>query len=263
MLELSVYDGIPHLLTPVVTDPKKAVVALKWAVREMEDRYKKMSKLGVRNIDGYNARLAEAKAKGETLTRTVHTGYDKETGQAIYEKEELDARAAALHRRHRRRNGRPDDGRRQGHRRRDPAPGADGARRRHPRHPGDAASVGRRHHRHHQGELPDPHFLPGHVEDRQPHHPRRAGRRAAARPGRHALHGRRRPHQPRARTVRVRRRSREDRAPSEVAGSAGIPRRSHRRRAGTERGRRRRVRQHRHGRRRATAAISTTRPSPS
>jgi S-DNA-T family DNA segregation ATPase FtsK/SpoIIIE len=90
MLELSVYDGIPHLLTPVVTDPKKAVVALKWAVREMEGRYKKMSKLGVRNIDGYNLRVAEAKAKGESLTRTVHTGYDKESGQAIYEKEDLD-----------------------------------------------------------------------------------------------------------------------------------------------------------------------------
>jgi S-DNA-T family DNA segregation ATPase FtsK/SpoIIIE len=90
MLELSVYDGIPHLLTPVVTDPKKAVVALKWAVREMEERYKKMSKLGVRNIDGYNARVAEAKIKGETLSRTVHTGYDKESGEAIYEKEEFD-----------------------------------------------------------------------------------------------------------------------------------------------------------------------------
>ncbi len=90
MLELSVYDGIPHLLTPVVTDPKKAVVALKWAVREMEERYKKMSKLGVRNIDGYNARLAEAKAKGEKLTRTVHTGFDKETGKAVYEDEALD-----------------------------------------------------------------------------------------------------------------------------------------------------------------------------
>ncbi len=89
MLELSVYDGIPHLLTPVVTDPKKAVVALKWAVREMEERYKKMSKLGVRNIDGYNTRLAEAKTKGEALSRTVHTGYDKESGEAIYEKEEL------------------------------------------------------------------------------------------------------------------------------------------------------------------------------
>jgi S-DNA-T family DNA segregation ATPase FtsK/SpoIIIE len=90
MLELSVYDGIPHLLTPVVTDPKKAVVALKWAVREMEERYKKMSKLGVRNIDGYNARVTEANAKGEKLSRTVHTGYNRETGQAIYEEEELD-----------------------------------------------------------------------------------------------------------------------------------------------------------------------------
>jgi DNA segregation ATPase FtsK/SpoIIIE, S-DNA-T family len=90
MLELSVYDGIPHLLTPVVTDPKKAVVALKWAVREMEERYKRMAKLGVRNIDGYNARLVEARAKGEELTRTVHTGFDKETGKAIYEEEKLD-----------------------------------------------------------------------------------------------------------------------------------------------------------------------------
>jgi S-DNA-T family DNA segregation ATPase FtsK/SpoIIIE len=90
MLELSVYDGIPHLLTPVVTDPKKAVVALKWAVREMEERYKKMSKLGVRNIDGYNARLTEARSKGEELTRTVHTGFDKETGKAVYENEKLD-----------------------------------------------------------------------------------------------------------------------------------------------------------------------------
>jgi S-DNA-T family DNA segregation ATPase FtsK/SpoIIIE len=90
MLELSVYDGIPHLLTPVVTDPKKAVVALKWAVREMEERYKKMSKLGVRNIDGYNQRLIESRGKGEELTRTVHTGFDKETGKAIYEEEKLD-----------------------------------------------------------------------------------------------------------------------------------------------------------------------------
>jgi S-DNA-T family DNA segregation ATPase FtsK/SpoIIIE len=90
MLELSVYDGIPHLLTPVVTDPKKAVVALKWAVREMEDRYKKMSKLGVRNIDGFNARVSEAAAKGETIKRVVQTGYDRETGEAIYEQEEMD-----------------------------------------------------------------------------------------------------------------------------------------------------------------------------
>ncbi len=87
MLELSVYDGIPHLLTPVVTDPRKAVVALKWAVREMEERYKKMSKLGVRNIDGFNARVAEAAAKGETITRTVQTGFDRDTGEAIFEDE--------------------------------------------------------------------------------------------------------------------------------------------------------------------------------
>ncbi len=89
MLELSAYDGIPHLLTPVVTDPKKAVIALKWAVREMEDRYKKMSKVGVRNIDGFNARVAEALAKDEALTRTVQTGFDRETGEAIYESEEI------------------------------------------------------------------------------------------------------------------------------------------------------------------------------
>jgi S-DNA-T family DNA segregation ATPase FtsK/SpoIIIE len=90
MLELSVYDGIPHLLTPVVTDPKKAVVALKWAVREMEERYKKMSKLGVRNIDGFNVRVGEAKAAGEVITRTVQTGFDRHSGEAIYEEEVMD-----------------------------------------------------------------------------------------------------------------------------------------------------------------------------
>jgi S-DNA-T family DNA segregation ATPase FtsK/SpoIIIE len=90
MLELSVYDGIPHLLTPVVTDPKKAIIALRWAVREMEDRYKKMSKLGVRNIDGFNARVSEAKVRGEVITRTVQTGFDKETGEAVYEDEIMD-----------------------------------------------------------------------------------------------------------------------------------------------------------------------------
>jgi S-DNA-T family DNA segregation ATPase FtsK/SpoIIIE len=90
MLELSVYDGIPHLLTPVVTDPRKAVVALKWAVREMEERYKKMSKLGVRNIDGFNARVGEAKAKGEQITRTVQTGFDRDTGEAIFENEVME-----------------------------------------------------------------------------------------------------------------------------------------------------------------------------
>ena len=90
MLELSVYDGIPHLLTPVVTDPKKAVVALKWTVREMEERYRKMSKVGVRNIEGFNARIATAMSKGERVSRTVQTGFDRQTGEAIYETEDLD-----------------------------------------------------------------------------------------------------------------------------------------------------------------------------
>ena len=90
MLELSVYDGIPHLLAPVVTDPKKAIVALKWAVREMEDRYKKMSKLGVRNVEGFNQRIALAAKKREVLTRTVQTGFDRETGEPIFETETLE-----------------------------------------------------------------------------------------------------------------------------------------------------------------------------
>ncbi len=90
MLELSVYDGIPHLLSPVVTDARKAVIALKWAVREMEERYKKMSKLGVRNIDGFNEAVVDAAAKGKSIKRTVQTGFDRETGEAIYESEDMD-----------------------------------------------------------------------------------------------------------------------------------------------------------------------------
>jgi S-DNA-T family DNA segregation ATPase FtsK/SpoIIIE len=89
MLELSVYDGIPHLLSPVVTDPKKAVVALKWVVGEMEERYRKMSKMGVRNIDGHNSRVADALAKGETFSRTVQTGFDDDTGEPVFETEEI------------------------------------------------------------------------------------------------------------------------------------------------------------------------------
>ncbi|GGE53329.1 DNA translocase FtsK [Actibacterium pelagium] len=89
MLELSVYDGIPHLLSPVVTDPKKAVVALKWVVGEMEERYRKMSKMGVRNIDGYNGRVRDALKKGEMFSRTVQTGFDDETGDPIFETEEF------------------------------------------------------------------------------------------------------------------------------------------------------------------------------
>jgi len=89
MLELSVYDGIPHLLSPVVTDPKKAVVALKWVVGEMEERYRKMSKMGVRNIDGFNSRVVEAKKKDEMFSRTIQTGFDDQTGDPIFETEEF------------------------------------------------------------------------------------------------------------------------------------------------------------------------------
>ena len=89
MLELSVYDGIPHLLSPVVTDPKKAVVALKWVVAEMEERYRKMSKMGVRNIDGYNSRVKDAIARGEAFTRTVQVGFDEDTGEPQFESEEF------------------------------------------------------------------------------------------------------------------------------------------------------------------------------
>ncbi|MBW6505948.1 MAG: DNA translocase FtsK 4TM domain-containing protein [Rhodobacteraceae bacterium] len=89
MLELSVYDGIPHLLSPVVTDPKKAVVALKWVVGEMEERYRKMSKTGVRNIEGYNGRVREALERGEMFKRTVQTGFDEDTGEPIFETDEF------------------------------------------------------------------------------------------------------------------------------------------------------------------------------
>jgi DNA segregation ATPase FtsK/SpoIIIE, S-DNA-T family len=89
MLELSVYDGIPHLLSPVVTDPKKAVVALKWVVGEMEERYRKMSKMGVRNIDGYNGRVKEALARGEMFKRTIQTGFDEDTGEPVFETDEF------------------------------------------------------------------------------------------------------------------------------------------------------------------------------
>lgn len=90
MLEFSMYNGIPHLLTPVITDPSKAVVGLKWAVKEMEDRYRAMAKLNVRNILGYNKKLEELKATGENIVRKVQTGFDSETGQPIFEEQELD-----------------------------------------------------------------------------------------------------------------------------------------------------------------------------
>ncbi|PJB68972.1 MAG: cell division protein FtsK [Alphaproteobacteria bacterium CG_4_9_14_3_um_filter_47_13] len=90
MLELSVYDDIPHLLAPVVTEPGKAVVTLKWTVQEMENRYRAMSRLGVRNIEGYNARLLEARKKSETIMRKVQTGFDSESGKPVYEEQAMD-----------------------------------------------------------------------------------------------------------------------------------------------------------------------------
>ena len=217
MLELSVYDDIPHLLTPVVTEPAKAVVALKWAVREMETRYKAMSRLGVRNISGYNKRLAEAREKGERLTWRVNVGMDSETGAPIADPRGIRDRphADAVHRRRRGRDGRPHARRRQGHRGRGPAARADGARRRHPSDHGDAAALGRRHHRHDQGQLPDAHQLPGHIQDRQPHHPGRGRRRATAGPGRHALSQLRRARDAGSRALRERCRGRaRDRLPA-------------------------------------------------
>ena len=89
MLELSVYDGIPHLLTPVVTDPNKAITSLKWTVREMENRYSLMSKLGVRNIENYNQRILKAQKKGEVLSQNIQIGFDAETGQPIFEEQEI------------------------------------------------------------------------------------------------------------------------------------------------------------------------------
>ncbi len=228
MLELSVYDGIPHLLAPVVTDAKKAVLALKWTVREMESRYQKMSKLGVRNIEGFNARLRDAAAKGESLIRKVQTGFDPETGPAGLRGAAVRRHRIAAHRRRRRRDGRFDDGRREGDRGGDPAPGADGAGRRDPPDHGDATPVGRRYYRHDQSKFSDPHQLSGDIENRQPHDPRRGRRRAAPRAGRHALHGRRRAGDARTWPVCLRRGSRARRLLPQIPRPTRLHRRDHR-----------------------------------
>lgn len=96
MLEFSMYNGIPHLLTPVITDPAKAVIGLKWAVKEMEDRYRAMAQLNVRNIAGYNQKLQELKASGEKIERTVQTGFDAETGKPIFENRNLTSRRCRI-----------------------------------------------------------------------------------------------------------------------------------------------------------------------
>jgi chaperone LolA len=166
MLEMSVYEGIPHLLAPVVTDMKQAANALNWCVGEMERRYKLMSKLGVRNLTGYNKKI-----RGHRARREARQPLQPDAGGARA------AGAAAARRGGDRRAGRPDDGRRQEDRGADRAAGAEGARRRHPPDPGHAAAQRGRDHRPDQGQHPHPAELPGQQQDRQPHHPRPDGRR--------------------------------------------------------------------------------------
>ena len=161
-LELGMYEDIPHLLTPVVVDPKQAANALRWAVREMEERYKTLAAVGVRNIEQFNRNTAGG-----------HRGQGDDAQRRRTED-------AALHRRRHRRARRPDDGRQQRSRGIDRAPRADGARRRHPPDSRDAASVGGRHHRPHQGEHAVAHFVPRAVEDRLADHSRRATARSSS-----------------------------------------------------------------------------------
>ena len=240
MLELSVYNGIPHLLAPVITEPHKAVAALNWVVREMEERYKRMAQLAVRNIEVFNGRIRQATEKGEELSRTVQTGFDPQTGEPVYETERMQLEAM------------PyivvvvdemadlmltagkeiEDGH--------AAPGADGARGRHPSDHRDAAAERQRHHGHHQGQLPGAHHLPGDEQDRQPHDPGRAGRRPTAGRGRHAVFDRHGADRARARSVRRRRGGRADRSLPAHARGAGLCR-WHRR----GRGRAGRFRRHR------------------
>ncbi len=206
------YENIPHLLTPVVVDPKQASNALRWAVHEMEERYKTLAALGVRNIEQYNRNLRhmaeEAGEKGE--------------GEA--------GSAASVHRRRHRRARRPDDGRRQRGRGIDLPARTNGPGRRHSPDPRDPAAVGGRHHRPHQGEPAGAHCLPRVVAHRFAHGPRRQRRRAAAREGRHAV--------PAAGLVALRAAPRSlhlgtrERAAGELpaqAGQAGVRRDDHRR----------------------------------
>ena len=168
-LELGLYEDIPHLATPIIIDPKRAAISLKWAVTEMERRYKDLAGWGVRNIDGYNT---------EAKRRNLDQGVRRQRRAAWN---------AALHRDHHRRARRSDDDLGQGGRRIDHASRADGARGRHSPRAGDAASVGRCHHGIDQGKLPFAHLVPRLVEGRFAHDHRHERRRALARPRRHAL----------------------------------------------------------------------------
>ena len=230
MLEMSVYEGIPHLLCPVVTDMKQAANALNWGVGEMERRYKLMSKLGVRNV----AELQQEARRGGREGRVARQPVQPDAG------EPRAARAAAVHRRRHRRARRPDDGRRQEDRGADRAPGAEGARLGRAPDPGDAAAERRRHHRPDQGQHPDPALVPGLEQDRLADDPRPDGRRGAARHGRHALPAVGQRHaDPRPRRLRQRRRSASRRRLPEEPGRAELHRRHPRGRHARRRRRRR------------------------
>jgi S-DNA-T family DNA segregation ATPase FtsK/SpoIIIE len=233
MLELSIYEGIPHLLAPVVTDMTKAANALHWCVGEMERRYKLMSALGVRNLSGFNSKINEAKKAGEHIPNPFSLTANTEIGPEPLQPH-------ALHRGGDRRTGRPDDGGRQEDRGTHRAPGAEGPRLGHPPDPRHAAAQRRCDHRPDQGQHPDPHRLPGVIEDRFAHHPRPDGRRGAARPGRHAVPGAgHRPAGARAWRLRRRRGGASRGRPPEEGRAAGL-RRGPARRAGRRRCRSRR-----------------------
>ena len=261
MVELSIYEGIPHLLLPVVTDPKKANLALRWAVDEMERRYELVSKSGVRDILAYNKKVEKLLADGppKIEAKKIKIYVEGDDGRqaarsrsrptrrrcarraawstprcatrsrrrsAAMQKARAGGAAAAaqaaLHRGHHRRVRRPHDGGAEGGRDLGGAHRAEGARRRHPPDARDAAPVGGRDHRPHQGQLPVAHRLPGGVEDRLAHHPRSAGRREPARHGRHAVHRSRPGAAARARRARHRRRDQAHGRLPQAAGPAGL-----------------------------------------
>ena len=203
MLELSIYEGVPHLLLPVVTDPKKANLALRWAVEEMERRYDLLAQMGVRDIASFNEKIGKqmAKVEADKLRAAADAaarcargrsrqGRLRRLARGRRQAREDRHRAApppALHRRRDRRVRRPHDVRAEGSRDERRAHRAKGARRGHPPDPRDAAALGRRHHRPHQGELPVAHRVPRDEQDRLAHDPRSERCRGAARRGRHAV----------------------------------------------------------------------------